>query len=92
MRDPAEITKKCAASIAKWRIGEMLAELERTSGTFDLQATLRKVALKTAVAPGGGIDEIADVLYGMGLKLTIDKNNPVHQKWIEGGAIILEEE
>ncbi len=85
-RDPVEINQTSAANLAKWRIGEMLKELEGKS-SFNLQVTLRKVALNAALAPGGGIDEIATVLYGMGLRLTVDKNNPQHKFWIDNHQV-----
>jgi len=85
MREPAEITKDSAAYIAKWRIRTIL-ESDKSIGF------VKKFAMEAAAKDGGGVDEIADVLYSLGLKLSIDMNNPVHKAWVEGRAVFLENE
>lgn len=83
MRDPVEITRRSAASIAKWRMRTMLSEDKN-------MPALKRFAMQQAVQDGGGVDEIADMLYAMGMKLSIDKNNPEHKSWIDGRAVDLE--
>lgn len=79
-RNPVEITEESAASIAKWRIKEMI-----DNGSMDF---IKKMAMQSAIQKGGGVDEIARILYGMGLRLTVDKNNETHQKWIAARAVV----
>ncbi len=81
-RDPAEITQDSAASIAKWRISELIED-----DKFD---GLTKFAMQQAIKDGGGVDEIAEILYTLGLKIAVDKNNPEHQDWIKKRAVVLE--
>lgn len=75
MRDPAEITRTSAVNIAKWRIQDML-------DTDKSLSMMQAFALRTALADGGAIEQIADILYDCGLKITVDKNNPTHQDWL----------
>lgn len=81
-RSPAEITRIAAINIAKWKV----AELCKQPGT----PMLTRFALQTALK-GDAVEQIADVLYGSGLKLTIDLNDPAHKSWLESGAVKLEE-
>lgn len=81
-RVPAEITKGSAAHIAKCRIQEMLDHDE-----LDI---IKRFALKSAIKDGGGVDEIATILWDLGLHMTVDTNNPTHQQWITDGAVVLE--
>lgn len=75
-----EIDKASAVSLAKWRIQQVIDD--PTTGM------LRRFALKTALKPGGGVDEIASMLYDMGIRLSIDSGNPVHAQWLANGAAI----
>lgn len=85
MRDSVEITKASAAHIAKWRIKEILDQ-DKNMPLF------KKMAMQSAIAKGGGVDEIADILYELGLKISIDKNNPDHKSWIDGKVVVLEKQ
>ncbi len=84
-RESVEITRDSAASIAKWRMKEMLDNDKNIPA-------LKRFAMQSAIHKGGGVDEIADMLYAMGIRLSIDKNNDEHKSWIEAGAVILEAE
>ncbi len=83
MRDSVEITKASAAYIAKWRMKEMID----SDKSMDM---LKRFAMSKAIEKGGGVDEIADMLYSMGIRLSIDRNDPDHRAWIENKAVILE--
>lgn len=83
MRDPADITKRSAINVAKSRIEEILAEDQN-------MGTMARIAMKSAIQPGGGLYQIADMLYDMGLRISIDKNNPEHQDWLKIRAVELE--
>ena len=80
-RNPVEIDKKSAINIAKWRIGEK-AKTEKDFVT--------KMMLQTALQPGGGVEQIAEILYGMGVRLSIDRNDPDHASWLSTGAAVEE--
>ncbi len=84
-RDPAEITRRSAAHIAKYLIGEMIEEDDKKPRR-DQMPTLTNFALKAAINDGGGIDEIAKILYDKGLFISIDKSNPEHAEWLQSGA------
>ncbi len=84
MRKPAEITKGSAISIAKWRIGDMLKN--------DKLNMIQKYTMGAALADGGGVDQIGNILYDLGLKLSIDTENPVHKSWLESGAVEIDED
>ncbi len=75
MRDSVDITKKSAVNIAKWRISELLK-----TGRFGV---FESTALKMALANGGAVEQIADILYECGLKISVDKNDPDHQLWLK---------
>lgn len=83
MRDPKEITKRSAASIAKWRMEQILADDKS-------MPALKRFAMTQAIRKGGEVDEIAEMLYAMGIRLTVDSNNPEHKAWIDSSAVILE--
>ncbi len=83
MRNPAEISKKSAASIAKWRIKEVL----ETDKSID---PLTRIGMKQALMDGGGVDQIANILYDLGLKISVDRNNKEHADWIKDGAVEIE--
>lgn len=79
MRAPVEITKESAVYIAKYFVGEQA----KKETNF-----IRKFALNSSLEPGGGIDQIADMLYGLGIKLSIDKSNTDHVEWLRSGAAV----
>ena len=83
MRNPVEITMKSAASIAKWRIKEILSADQTISA-------MERFAMSSSMADGGGVDKIAKILYDLGLKITIDKNNPEHKAWIDNNSVRLD--
>lgn len=83
MRESVEITKSSAIYVAKHFVGE---------ATKDETDFFRKLAMSSAVQPGGAIEQIADLLYEMGIKLSIDKSNPDHQQWLANGAAVAETE
>lgn len=83
MRSPVEISKASAANIAKWRIREIMAD-DKNMPLF------RRMAMQSAVQDGGGVDEIAAILYDLGLRISIDQNNAEHAAWINGGVVALE--
>ncbi len=82
-RDSADITRRSAANIAKWRIKEMLKDKNNNLNM------MQKAALNIALSDGGAIEQIADILYDAGMMLSVDRNNPEHQAWIEAGAVEL---
>lgn len=82
-RDPVEITRDSAAHIAKWRMKEMLAADQN-------MPLLKRMAMQQAVQKGGGVDEIADMLYAMGIRLSIDRNDDDHRAWIEAKVVFTE--
>ncbi len=88
-RDPVEITKKSAASIAKWRMQMLLDEDDKLPSNKQMNM-LKKFSMKQAILPGGPVDEIAAMLYDLGIHLSIDKNNEEHASWIKANAVILE--
>ncbi len=88
-RDPAEITRRSAAHIAKYLISEMI-EADDKKPSRDRMPTLTNFALKAAIKDGGGIDEIAKILYDKGLYISIDKNSAEHKEWLDCGAAELE--
>ncbi len=75
-RQSADITRKSAVNIAKWRIGDLL----KTDASL---GAMQKMALRMALSEGGAVEQIADILYDCGLKLSVDMNNPEHQSWIK---------
>lgn len=79
-RSGVEINKDSAVSLAKWRIKQVIDD-KSTS-------LLRRFALIQSMKPGGGVDEIAGMLYDMGIRLSIDANNEQHAQWIETGAAV----
>ncbi len=83
MRSPVEINQRSAASIAKWRMQQII-------DTDKSLSLLKKFAMEQAIKKGGGVDEIAEMLYGMGIRLSIDQNTPEHAEWISGGYVIVE--
>lgn len=82
-RDSADITQASAANIAKYLIEEQMKDDPK-------MPMLTRITLQTAIQPGNGVDQIAEILYSMGLKISIDKNNPDHMDWVSGGAAELE--
>ncbi len=82
-RDPVEITQDSASHIAKWRMREMMKEDKNMDA-------LKRFAMTKAVEKGGGVDEIANMLYSMGIRLTLDRNNAEHQSWIAANVVALE--
>ncbi len=89
MRDPVEITKKSAASIAKWRM-QMLIDADKKLPASRQMNMLKRFSMEQAILKGGPVDEIADMLYDLGIHLSIDKNNEEHASWIKANAVILE--
>ncbi len=89
MRSPVEITRDSAASIAKWRMKEMLKEDEKRPPSQRMPL-LKKMAMQSAIQKGGGVDEIAEMLYSLGMKLSIDQNDEDHKAWISTGAVFVE--
>lgn len=83
MRNPAEITKESAAHIAKWRIKEILDEDKN-------MPLLERMAMQSAIQKGGGVDKIADILYDLGLRISVDQDSEEHAAWIKGGVVVLE--
>ncbi len=80
MRKPVELTKESAASIAKWRMQQMILD--------PATPWLKRIALKSAISAGGGVDEVANILYAMGIRLTVDENNSEHKAWLDSGAAV----
>lgn len=83
MRDPVEITKGSAVNVATWRMKEILDSDKN-------MPALKRFAMQAAIQKGGGVEEIAEILYAMGLRLTIDRNNPEHKSWIDARVVCLE--
>ena len=83
-RNPAEINQDSAAHIAK----ELIKDLLDTDRAMPM---LTRMALKTAIQPGGGVDEIAKILYSKGLYISVDQNNTEHQQWVKDGVVELEQ-
>ncbi len=83
MRECVEITKESAAHVAKYFVKQQ-AQAETDF--------LRKMAMTSAVQDDGAIDQIANLLYDMGIKLSIDKSNPEHARWLADGAAVAETE
>lgn len=90
MRQPAEITQESAASIAKWRMRELL-EADKKLLSPQRMPMMKSFAMGQAIQADGGVDEIAKMLYALGIKLSIDKNNPDHKEWIRLGAVEIEQ-
>lgn len=82
-RSPVEINQTSACSLAKWRIQQ------RLKGKVGF---MEQVMLQQAIKDGGAVDEIAQMLYDMGIRLSIDKDNPEHKAWLDQGAAIPTEE
>lgn len=85
-RDPVEINQASAEYLAKCRIKQMLAD---PNAKLDF---IKRMALKASLEDDGPVDQIADMLWGMGLRMTVDKNNPDHKTWIETGVVFLEKD
>lgn len=73
-REPCEIHKDSAKTLAKWHIENVVIP----QSSFG-----KRIILQAAIAKGGAVDEIVDMLDGMGIKLSIDKSNPQHKTWLE---------
>lgn len=82
-RESADITQASASNIAKYLIEEQVKN-DRKMPTFT------KMALQAAIQPGNAVDQIAEILYDMGLKISVDKNNNEHKEWLASGAAELE--
>ncbi len=82
MRNPAEITKESAIHVVKVKIGLMLKD-KRLS-------LLQRLPLEMAMKPDGPIEQVADILWGEGLAISIDKNSTKHQDWLARGVVELE--
>ncbi len=83
MRSPVEITQRSAASIAKWRMQEIIDNDKSMPG-------LKRFAMQQAVKEGGAVDEIAEMLYTLGIRLSVDQNDETHAEWIKIRAVIPE--
>ncbi len=81
-REPIEITQASAVSIAKWRIKELLK-----TGNIPM---FQRLGMQASLAQGGGVDQIGEMLYSMGIRLSIDGNNPEHFEWIKQGSVVVE--
>ncbi len=82
MRRPAEITRDSAVGIAKWRIGDLAKDPD--------VSMMQKFWMTSALAKGGVVEQIGNILYDLGLKLSIDQDNPEHAQWIKDGAVELD--
>jgi hypothetical protein len=78
VRKSFEITKDSAVNLVNWKLGQELKSPHTPM--------MRKMALQAALSQNVA-KEVADVLYGMGLRLSGDENDPQHQKWLELGSI-----
>lgn len=79
-RSPVEITQESAAWLAKQRLEQMLPTL----------SAVKAFVVKQSIKDGGTIDEIAKILYELGLKITIDNNNEEHKQWVADGVVELD--
>ncbi len=83
MRSDARITRDSVVHLSKERINAMIKD----PATPFLQKTTLGMGLRA-----GAVEQIADMLFAMGLRITVDKNSPQHQQWIASGAVQLEKE
>lgn len=85
-RQSVEITRESAAHIAKWKIKQILDQ--KDNGLSMMQ----KMAMGVALQDGGGVDQIAGILYGSKIHLALDINDPEHKSWLDSGAAVSMEE
>ena len=83
MRLDARITKTSAIHLGKERTKAIIADPKTDAG--------RKFRLGMGLN-GGAVEELVEILFSMGLRVTVDKNSPDHQKWIASGAVALEKD
>lgn len=83
MRSDARITKDSVIHLSKERIKAIIKD-PKTAGMerFTLSMGLNN----------GAVEQIANMLFDMGLRITVDKNSADHQRWIASGAVTLEKE
>lgn len=79
-RKPAEISQESAAHIAKCRMQEMLKD--------PAMPMMKRMGMQMGI--NSGADEIAEILYDMGVRLSIDLNDPAHAQWVKDESVILE--
>ena len=83
MREPAEITKESAIHIVKCKIRMMLKN--------NKYGILERIPLEMALKDDGPIEQVAEILWGEGLSITVDLNDKKHKEWLANGVVELDE-
>jgi len=52
---------------------------------------LERIPLEMALKDDGPIEQVAEILWGEGLSITVDLNDKKHKEWLANGVVELDE-